>query len=84
MTISPTRAVERCENLAKLGSPPPWWRVFALRRWLASYRAIMALDVGEYAEMLRAAYTPGRIEELANRAHPAFASLSKAPRGERG
>lgn len=85
MTISTTRAVERCEKLAALGSPPSWWRVFKLRRWLAEYRAIMAHDIGEPAEMWRAAYTPGRIEELANRAHPTFASLTRIAREqERG
>jgi hypothetical protein len=81
-TLSTTRAVERCEQLAALGSPPAWWRVFALRRWLHAYRAIMALDISAQAEMLRSIYTADAVKDLAERVHPA-AALRMAPRSER-
>lgn len=63
--INATRAVERCERLADLGPPPPWSRPWKLKRWLRAYRAIMALDISECAEMLREVYTPARIAEMA-------------------
>lgn len=65
--IVPKRAVERCDRLAKLGPPPPQSRPWKLRRWLRAYRAIMALDISEAAEMLRDLYPTERIEELASR-----------------
>lgn len=90
--ISTTRAVERCERLAALGPAPAWWRVFALRRWLRAYRAIMALDISVHAEMLRTVYTKERILETMNRPNPMFAllrgrerttaAIAKSPKGE--
>jgi hypothetical protein len=82
--ISTTRAVERCERLATLGPPPPWWRVFALRRWLAGYDAIMALDISVGAQMLREVYPAGDVAVLAVR-HDAERDrlLRMMPRGER-
>lgn len=71
--ISTTRAVERCERLAALGPAPAWWRVFALRRWLRAYRAIMALDISEMAEMLREVYTDEKLRELATAPNPLLA-----------
>jgi hypothetical protein len=71
-TLSTTRAVERCEQLARLGPAPAWWRVFALRRWLVAYRAIMALDISAQAEMLRSLYTPDVVKLAAQRPHPAL------------
>lgn len=68
--IVPRRAVERCERLAKLGPPPAWWRVFALRRWLRAYRAIMTLDIGEAAEMLRGVYGDQQVLAMAARPNP--------------
>ena len=65
IATSTTRAVERCEQLAKLGAPPPWWRVFAVRRWLRAYRAIAALDIGVHAELLRSIYTTDSIKAMA-------------------
>ena len=71
-TPSTTRAVERCEQLARLGPAPAWWRAFALRRWLAEYRAIMALDISAQAEMLRQVYTLDVVKLAAQRPHPAL------------
>jgi hypothetical protein len=78
--ISTTRAVERCQLLATLGPPPAWWRVFALRRWLAEYRAIMALDISVGAQMLREAYPAEQLEALATAENP---WLRMVPRSER-
>lgn len=68
--INAKRAVERCELLAKLGSPPPWWRVLSLRRWLRAYRSIMAMDISEMGEMLRAEYPASDIAAHARRPNP--------------
>lgn len=78
--ISTTRAVERCERLAALGPPPVWWRVFALRRWLAAYRAIMALDISVGAQMLRELYPA---EQLVAQATAEAPWLRMVPRSER-
>lgn len=75
--IAPKRAVERCEQLSKLGSPPPWYRPWRLHRWLLAYRSIMALDISEVSEMLRSIYTPDRITELANRPNFAAGMLAR-------
>lgn len=74
------RAIERCERLAKLGSPPTLWHPLKLRRWLASYRSIMALDISEIAEMMRDAYPASEIQRLAERPHP---MLRMVPRSQR-
>lgn len=79
--IVPRRAVERCERLAKLGPAPAWWRVFALRRWLAAYRAIMALDISAHAEVLRSVYTDEKLRELATAPNP-FIKITKQPAGQ--
>ena len=68
--IVPRRAVERCERLAALGPPPPQSRPWTLRRWLRAYRAIMALDISEAAEMLREVYTDEKLRELATAPNP--------------
>lgn len=73
--INPKRAVERCERLSKLGPPPPQRHNRKLRKWLDAFMAIMALDVSEYAEILRSVYTPGSIEDLAHRPMPWVYSL---------
>lgn len=78
--INPRRAVERCEALAKLGQPPPRWRVFQLRRWLRAYRAIMAIDISEAAEMLRGVYTDEKLRELATAPNP-FIKVAQKPVG---
>lgn len=75
--VNPERAVERCERLAKLGSPPPWWRVWELRRWLSAYRSIMAMDISQFAEVLRDAYPPAVIAEMAQRDAPWIARAKK-------
>lgn len=77
--ISTTRAVERCERLAALGPAPAWWRVFALRRWVAEYRAIMALDISVHAEMLRTVYTPEVAAQMAERTNVTAALLAAQP-----
>jgi len=73
--ISTTRAVERCERLAMLGPPPAWWRVFALRRWIRAYRAIMALDISVGAQMLREVYPENWVSEVANRTNNTFRGI---------
>lgn len=80
--INPRRAVERCAALAKLGSPPPWWRVWKLRRWLSAYRSIMALDISVHAEMLRETYTDEKLRELATAPNP-FVKVFTKSTGER-
>jgi hypothetical protein len=75
--INPARAVERCVRLADLGPPPPWSRPWKLKRWLRAFRAIMALDISEEAEMLRSVYSPSAIEELAQRTTPWMALARK-------
>lgn len=69
--INPKRAVERCERLAKLGPPPPWSRPWKLKRWLRAFRAIMAMDITDFGEMLRDAYPASYVSELAARPHHA-------------
>lgn len=71
------RAVSRCERLSALGPPPPWSRPWKLRRWLRAYRAIMAMDISEFGEMLRDAYPKQDIEAMAARKNAMFAKLSK-------
>lgn len=75
--LVPRRAVERCEALAALGQPPPLTRPWKLRRWLRAYRAIMALDISEAAEMLREVYTPSDIERMAGAANPMYVLARK-------
>ena len=55
-----------------------WWRIWSLRRWTARFRSIMALDISTFGEMLRSAYAPARITELANKPS-SFAMLAKHP-----
>lgn len=78
--INAKRAVERCERLAALGPAPAWWRVFALRRWLVAYSAIMAMDIGEAAEMLREVFSDEHIKALAEQPNPwAVLDLTRKP-----
>jgi hypothetical protein len=81
-SISTTRAVERCERLAALGPAPAWWRLFALRRWLAEYRAIMALDISVGAQLLREVYPASWVEEMANQPNNTFLGIVKAEASE--
>ncbi len=60
--INAARAMERCECLAALGPPPAWSRPWKLRRWLAAYRRIMALDISSHAEMLRDVYSSDAVK----------------------
>jgi hypothetical protein len=77
--ISTTRAVERCQLLATLGPPPAWWRVFALRRWLRAYRAIMAFDISVHAEMMRSFYPAEVVKGMADRSNNTFISIVTMP-----
>jgi hypothetical protein len=52
------------EHLAKR---PPWWRLFARRRWRARLSALRATDVSSMTAMLRAVYTPESVQQLAQR-----------------
>lgn len=80
--IDPKRAVERCEQIAKLGPMPPWWRLFARRRWVRKFAAIMVLDITTLGEMLRSAYPTDPVIHRAQREHPAFLAMQKAPRSK--
>lgn len=73
--INAKRAVERCEKLAALGPAPPQSRSWKLRQWLRAYRAIMALDIGEMAEMLRGVYTDEKLREIATAPNPFLRNL---------
>lgn len=87
-SINPTRAVERCERLAKLGPPPsprrghPWKLTRKLKLWLREYRAIMALDITQCAEMLRDLYSSEYLKQMAERPNPTFALKRTGPRGQ--
>lgn len=62
---------ERDEKIrAHLSARPPWWRVFARRRWKARLAALRAMDVSLMAAMLRQHYTPESVEQMAERASP--------------
>lgn len=76
--INPKRAVERCERLSALGPPPPQRHNRKLRKWLDAFMSIMALDISEFSEILRSAYTPDAIVEAAFRPG-SFAFLRKEP-----
>lgn len=78
--INAKRAVERCERLAALGPAPPQSRSWKLRQWLRAYRAIMAPDIGEHAEILRSVYTDEKLRELAAAPNP-FIKIAK-PAGQ--
>ena len=78
--ISTTRAVERCEQLAILGPPPPWYRPILLRRWLRLYRAVMALDISVGAQLLREVYPAEQVVAQAMTESP---WLRMVPRSER-
>lgn len=75
--INAARAVERCAQLRDLGPAPPWSRPWKLKRWLRAYRAIMALDISEAAEMLRSVYMSSDITEMAWRQSPFHALLKR-------
>jgi len=68
--ISVRRALERAEQLAILGPPPRWYRPVLLARWTRLYRAIMALDISEHAEILRSYYSDEHVRELAEQPNP--------------
>jgi len=73
--MSPKRALQRCELIAGLGAIPPWWRLLARRRWIAAFRAIMAIDISDVAELLRQHYSPSDVQALAEREHPTLGAL---------
>lgn len=76
--INPKRAVERCERLSRLGSPPPWWSVFAMRRWLQQYRAITTTDISQLSEMLREVYSTEQLMAQATRPNPLAGLMRKS------
>lgn len=76
LTVSQKLAVERSEWLVKLGPPPPWWRLFALRSWMRRYRAIMSVDITISAEMLRAIY-PDEVSRIAKRNNATLSLLQR-------
>lgn len=73
---------ERGRRISALGLPPPWWRVFARRRWIRQYRAIFAMSVSRLTALLRSIYEPKVIEELANRRTGPWLGVMRKPEGE--
>ncbi len=74
----PKLVAERDAKLRELGPQPPWWRVFARRRWKRARATIMATDVTFVAAIYRNIYSAAEIEAIRNRPSP-FASMMKAP-----
>lgn len=65
---------ERDDRIAAVPRPP-WWRLFARRRYKRTVKAMMATDLTRATLMLRAIYTTEHVEALAFRPHPVFAAL---------
>lgn len=64
---NPRRVALRAARIEALGPIPPWWRVFARRRWRQSAASINAMDVSEYAAWIARHYDEDSIIQLANR-----------------
>lgn len=77
---SEKRKAERARRLVELGPMPPWWRVFARRRWQRRHNAIMAMAVSLFGEMLASLYGARDAERLADRPAPAFNRIKKDDR----
>lgn len=75
--ISAKLLIERETKLDALGPRPPWWRPFTRRRWRARHAAIMAMDVSEWAEMLRHWYGDEYLKRLAAQP-PMFGTMRKS------
>lgn len=75
--VSLKRLATRSRLLAELGDPPPRWRPFKRRAWMKRYRAVMAIDVSQYAEMMEHWYPASMIERLTNSPRPSFAMLTR-------
>lgn len=65
--VSVKRLAARAVALDKLGPRPPWWRIFARRRWSRRYASIMAMDVTTMGELFAHLYPVETIEQLAQR-----------------
>lgn len=75
-TQSPKLVSERNARLDALGPRPPWWRPFTRRRWDRDHARISAVDVSEWAEMLRHWYGPESVKRLAAQP-PMFGTMRK-------
>jgi hypothetical protein len=64
---------------AHLKLQPPWWRLFARRRWRQRLAAFRAMDVSMQTEMLRELYPSSEMERLARQANPFLSLVPAAP-----
>jgi len=79
----PELVAEREQRLRDLGQRPPWYRLFARRRWKAERARISTMDVSVFAWMLRQMYTPDMVTQMAARPSLVFTSLAKVnPNGD--
>ncbi len=81
MNGDPKLVAERDAKLKQIGPRPPWWRLFARRRWKQQRAAILAIDVSQVALMLRDLYSTAYLEQLASTTSPSlwFADIAKEP-----
>lgn len=63
---------------AHLETKPPWWRIFARRRWRQKLDTLRAMDVSLFAAMLRSVYTRESVEDLAKQSGPAARLMAVA------
>lgn len=72
---------EKLRKLVALGDRPPWWRIFARRKYDRRRAEISAMDVSVFAAMLRELYPMDAVTEMAARASlhdtVAFGSIRK-------
>lgn len=70
MAPDPKLVAERDAKVQALGPRPPWWRLFARRRWDERMATIMAMDVGAFTAMLRDMYPPQVVRDMAIQQSP--------------
>lgn len=77
LTVDADLVAERDRKIGEhLARRPPWWRIWARRRWKRELAALQSLNVSFMAAMFRQLYTPETVENLAKRSGPA-ARLSR-------
>lgn len=68
--------IERAAQVEALGPRPKWYRPFARRRWMASWRQIHAVEISHSNLLLRQMYPAAAV--MAERSHPALSMFQKA------